>query len=65
MLVGKHHGESEAAYKLGIEIVTHLRKRCDEFKNKYKMNFSCYATPAEGLSGVFTAKDKIQFGNID
>jgi ribonucleoside-triphosphate reductase len=63
-LTGKHHGESEEARELGLQIITHLREKCDEYKNKYKMNFSCYATPAEGLSGKFTRQDKIRFGNV-
>jgi len=28
------------------------------------MNFSCYATPAEGLSGKFTKLDRDLFGEI-
>jgi ribonucleoside-triphosphate reductase len=37
----------------------------DEFKKKYKLNYSCYATPAEGLSGKFTNLDKKVLGDID
>jgi ribonucleoside-triphosphate reductase len=63
-LIGKHHGESQEARELGLKIIGHLREKCDEYKAKYKMNFSCYATPAEGLSGKFTRQDKIRFGDI-
>lgn len=63
-LIGKHHGESEEAQQLGIKIVTHLRNRCDELTQKHKLNFSCYATPAEGLSGKFTKLDLKFLGNI-
>jgi anaerobic ribonucleoside-triphosphate reductase len=28
------------------------------------MNFSAYATPAEGLSGKFTRQDKLLFGDM-
>ncbi|MDR0739862.1 MAG: anaerobic ribonucleoside-triphosphate reductase [Mycoplasmataceae bacterium] len=63
-LLGKHHGESEEARELGLKIIGHLRDKCDEYKAKYKMNFSCYATPAEGLSGKFTKQDKVRFGNL-
>jgi ribonucleoside-triphosphate reductase len=62
-LIGKHHGESEEARKLGLKIIGRIREKCDQYKKQYKMNFSCYATPAEGLSGKFTKLDKIIFGN--
>jgi ribonucleoside-triphosphate reductase len=64
LLIGKHHGESKEAQELGLKIVTFMRSKCDEFKNKYKMNFSCYATPAEGLAGKFTRLDKKLYGDI-
>jgi ribonucleoside-triphosphate reductase len=63
-LTGKHHGESEIARDLGERIITHLREKCDEYKEKYKLNFSCYATPAEGLSGKFVPVDKEIYGII-
>ncbi|GHU48531.1 hypothetical protein FACS1894218_5700 [Bacilli bacterium] len=62
-LTGKHHGECEQSRALGLQIVGRIREKCDQYKTKYKMNFSCYATPAEGLSGKFTKLDKIIFGN--
>lgn len=48
-LTGKHHGESEDSWKLGYEIVKHIRNRMDQASEQYKLNFSCLATPAEGL----------------
>ena len=63
-LIGKHHGESEQAQKLGLEIITHMRERMEEASDKYGLNFSLIATPAEGLSGRFTAIDKKQYGEI-
>ena len=61
-LVGKHHGESEEAQKLGLEIITHMRDKAVEYSEKYQHNYSVLATPAEGLSGKFTKKDKKSFG---
>ncbi len=61
-LVGKHHGESEEAQALGLEIVTHMRNRINEYCDKYKHNYSLLATPAEGLAGKFTRIDKKSFG---
>lgn len=63
-LTGKHHGESEDSQKLGLEIVQFMRKRCDEYAEKYNLNFACLATPAEGLSGRFTGIDKAIYGRI-
>jgi len=63
-LIGKHHGESEKAQALGLEIVGHIRARCDAASKKYNLNFSCIATPAEGLSGRFIRLDKKRFGII-
>ncbi len=61
-LIGQHHGESEEAQALGLRIVGHMRSRANEFSEKYEHNFSILATPAEGLAGKFTAKDRKTFG---
>ena len=63
-LIGKHHGESEEAQKLGLEIVSYIRKFTDAASEKYKMNFSTFATPAESVAGRFARLDKKQFGVI-
>ncbi len=63
-LIGKHHGESEEAQNLGLEIVGHMRKRMDEASQEYHLNFSLIATPAEGLSGRFVRIDKKKYGII-
>lgn len=64
-LIGKHHGESEEARELGLEIITHMRKRMDEESNRTGLNFSLLATPAEGLSGRFVRIDAEKYGVID
>ncbi len=63
-LTGKHHGESEDAQALGLRIVSYMRSRVNDFSERYQHNFSVLATPAEGLSGKFTAKDRKTFGDI-
>lgn len=63
-LVGKHHGESAEAQKLGLEIVGRMRDRANEFSERYGHNFSVLATPAEGLSGKFTGRDRKDFGEL-
>ena len=63
-LIGKHHGESEEAQKLGLEIIGHMKDKMDEYALKYNLNFGVIATPAEGLSGRFTRIDKAIYGNL-
>ena len=63
-LIGEHHGESDKAQKLGIEIIKHMREKCDEYTKEYNLNFTCLATPAEGLSGRFVGIDKSIYGKI-
>ena len=63
-LTGEHHGQSEKARVLGLEIISHMRSRMDEESAKRGLNFSLLATPAEGLSGRFVKLDKARFGTI-
>lgn len=63
-LTGRHHGESPEAQALGLRIVGRMRSRANEFSERYGHNFSVLATPAEGLSGKFTSKDRKSFGII-
>lgn len=63
-LIGVHHGESEEAQRLGLEIVSHMREKVDIQCQKTGLNFSLLATPAEGLSGRFIAIDKKRYGEI-
>ncbi|MBR6097346.1 anaerobic ribonucleoside triphosphate reductase [Candidatus Saccharibacteria bacterium] len=63
-MVGKHHGEDADARELGLDIITHMREKCDEYCKKYHLNFSLLATPAEGLAGRFTKMDRKEFGKL-
>ena len=63
-LTGKHHGEDEESRELGIRIIEHLRAYCDRLTEETKLNWSAYATPAEGLSGKFIKQDQKVFGII-
>ncbi|KKY00557.1 ribonucleoside-triphosphate reductase [Paraclostridium benzoelyticum] len=64
-LIGKHHGESEEAQNLGLDIISHMRDKMEEASKKYGLNFSLIATPAEGLSGRFTSIDRNKYGEIE
>ena len=61
-LIGKHHGESEEAQELGLRIVAHMAEKINGYAETFQHNFTFLATPAEGLSGKFTKRDKKTFG---
>ena len=63
-LYGQHHGQSEEMQKKGLEILTFMRKFCDDKSQELKMNFSLLATPAEGLSGRFIRMDQKRYGKL-
>lgn len=63
-LIGKHHGESAEAQRLGLSIVGSIKNQVDICSKKYDLNFSVLATPAEGLSGKFTKKDRKKYGIV-
>ncbi|MDR0838826.1 MAG: anaerobic ribonucleoside triphosphate reductase [Oscillospiraceae bacterium] len=63
-LIGEHHGQSAKAQNLGLEIISHMRRRMDEESAKRGLNFTLIGTPAEGLSGRFVKIDKKKFGEI-
>ncbi|MDR1564394.1 MAG: anaerobic ribonucleoside triphosphate reductase [Oscillospiraceae bacterium] len=63
-LIGEHHGQSEKAQNLGLDIVRHMREHLDDVAKKLRLNVTLLATPAEGLSGRFVRLDKKVFGEI-
>lgn len=63
-LTGFHHGESSDSQALGLKIISYMRSRANDFCEQYGHNFSILATPAEGLSGRFTLRDRKTFGII-
>lgn len=63
-LIGKHHGESAEAQRLGLSIISSIKNQVDICSKKYDLNFSVLATPAEGLSGKFTKKDRKKYGVV-
>ena len=64
-LTGKHHGESEDSQALGLYIIGKMNEICKFYAEKYNLNISVIATPAEGLSGKFVKKDREDFGVIE
>ena len=63
-LIGEHHGQSERAQNLGLDIIGHMRARLDQESQKTHLNYTLLATPAEGLSGRFVKMDRERYGSI-
>jgi ribonucleoside-triphosphate reductase len=63
ILIGCDHTTPEGM-ELAKRIEALFNKRCAEFKQEYKLNFTCLGTPAEGLSGRFTRIDRAIYGKI-
>ena len=63
-LIGEHHGQSERAQNLGLDIIGHMRARLDQESQKTHLNYTLLATPAEGLSGRFVKMDRARYGTI-
>lgn len=63
-LIGKHHGESDEAQELGLRIISHMSEKINGYAETFQHNFTFLATPAEGLSGKFTKRDKKTFGTL-
>ena len=55
---------TEKGMDLAIRIETLFNKRCKEFKNKYKLNFGVYYTPAENLCFKALENFKKKYGVI-
>jgi len=64
-LIGVHHGESQEAQSLGLEIIGFMRKKMDDASKKTGFNYTLIATPAEGLSGRFVRIDREKYGVIE
>ena len=63
ILIGKDHTTKEGM-DLAKKIEGLFKQRCAEFKEKYKLNFGVYYTPAENLCYTAMTKFKQQYGEI-
>ncbi len=63
LLIGKDHTTDEGM-ELAKKIESLFNKRCKEFKEKYKLNFGVYYTPAENLCHTALNKFKAKYGVI-
>lgn len=63
ILIGCDH-TTEEGMKLAKHIEQLFKDRCAEFKQKYKLNFGVYFTPAENLCYTAMKKFKAKYGEI-
>lgn len=63
-MYGKHHGEDDDIYKKAYDLIAYMRDYCDRQGDRYQLNITLFATPAEGLSGKFTKRDQECYGAI-
>ena len=63
-LIGEHHGESEKAQKLGLDIIGYIRQRTDDATKRFHLNFSTFATPAESACYTLLRKTVDRFGVV-
>lgn len=63
-LYGHHHGEGKEYWDKGYKIIKHIREYTDKISQEYKLNFSTFATPAEGYSGKSLKQCRNKFGII-
>ena len=63
-LIGYHHGESEKAQILGLQIVAHMRKRLDTVSQKYHLNLTLIGTSSTKVSQYFHKLDQEQYGKM-
>ena len=63
ILIGKDHTTSEGMV-LAKQIEQLFKERCAEYKEKYKLNFGVYYTPAENLCYTAMTKFKERYGII-
>ena len=63
ILIGKDH-TTEEGMELAKRIEQLFKDRCAQFKEKYKLNFGVYYTPAENLCYTAMKKFKDKYGEI-
>lgn len=64
-LFGKNHAESEEALNFAVKIVKRINEYAKEATKRNHLNFSCYATPAEGLCHTAVKALRQQYGVIE
>lgn len=63
-LFGTNHAKDEKVREFALSVVKRIYDKANESKDKYKYNFSCYATPAENLCHTALKHLRSQYGII-
>lgn len=63
-LFGKNHAESSEAHEFALQVVEKINQFAKEASDRHDLNFSCYATPAEGLCHTAVKALRKQYGII-
>ena len=64
-IYGEGHALNKKAYDTLYKAIEKMNSVAELYKQKYNLNYSVLATPAEGLSGRFTKMDKRRYGSIN
>lgn len=64
-LFGKNHVHDKDVHEFALSVVRRINKFAAEASERNDLNFSCYATPAEGLCRTALASLREQYGLIE
>lgn len=64
-LFGKNHVRDEDVHKFALSVVKRIHEFASEASERNDLNFSCYATPAEGLCRTALKSLREQYGIIE
>lgn len=64
-LFGKNHAQDEEVHKFALSVIKRINEYAAEASEKNNLNFSCYATPAEGLCRTALMYLRKQYGIIE
>ena len=63
-LFGKNHAEDKEVHAFALKVVKRINEYAKEASERNDLNFSCYATPAEGLCHTAAKALRKQYGII-
>lgn len=64
-MFGKNHAEDKEVHKFALSVVKRINEFAAEASERNDLNFSCYATPAEGLCRTALSALREQYGIIE
>ena len=63
-LFGKNHAEDPKVHEFALSVVRRINEYAKDASERHDLNFSCYATPAEGLCHTAAKALRKQYGII-